>query len=83
MIRRWRQGGLLPGAYETPEGTWMMDLLAHGTQVGTPAPPSQAPAPAPAPAPEDEAEAPAFEELHGTTYEGLHSCPASSRARWR
>lgn len=24
-----------------------------------------------------------FEELRWTTYEGLRSCPASSRARWR
>ncbi|MFD6243368.1 helix-turn-helix domain-containing protein [Streptomyces diastaticus] len=55
-IRRWRQAGQLPGAYETPEGTWkipLADLLAHGAQVGTPAPP------APAPAPEEVAEAPA------------------------
>ncbi|WP_353962317.1 helix-turn-helix domain-containing protein [Streptomyces albidoflavus] len=44
-IRRWRQSGLLPGAYETPEGTWMLDLLAHGTQVGTPAPPDPGPGP--------------------------------------
>ncbi|MBZ2410840.1 helix-turn-helix domain-containing protein [Streptomyces sp. L06] len=60
-IRRWRQAGLLPGAYETPEGTWMIplaDLLAHGAQVGTPAPPDPAPAseeeaPRPAPASEE------------------------------
>ncbi|ALM36618.1 hypothetical protein SFR_0003 [Streptomyces sp. FR-008] len=24
-----------------------------------------------------------FEELRWTTYEGLRSCPASSRAQWR
>lgn len=62
-IRRWRQAGLLPGAYETPEGTWMIplaDLLAHGAQVGTPAPPD------PPPAAEEEAQpqpAPAAEEV--------------------